>query len=247
MQLIDDLIANVDYPDAIVRDVRVGVTWTGVLSERCGLAKTYGIPVAHKVRIRDAGKLIGKRAIELAEYAKSWNQVEASIGVAALNSMLEPKGQIADNALHLFKEKAVGKRAVMVGRFPVSIDDIVMAAKEFWIIELNPTLVDPADHILPVTAAPSVLPKAEVVAITGSTLINQSLEHFLTLCEQAFTIVLGPSTPMLETFFRYGVNVIAGTEVVDPEPVLRVISQGGGRIHPRTFGDDIRFRMLLKT
>ena len=69
MSMIEDLIANVDHPDAVVQDVRVGVTWTGVVSARCGLAKTYGIPVAHKVRIRDAGRLIGKKAIELAEYA----------------------------------------------------------------------------------------------------------------------------------------------------------------------------------
>ena len=244
MPLIDDLIASAEYPDAIVNDVRVGVTWTAVVSEHCGLAKTYGIPVAHKVRIRDAGNMIGKKAIDLAEYAKSWNQVEASIGVAALNSMIGPKGSLEGNGLKLFKEKAIGKHAVMVGRFPISIEEISASAKEFWILELNPAIVNPEGRVLPVTAAPTVLSTADVVAVTGSTLINQSLEYFLSLCKQAFTIVLGPSTPMLDVLYDYGANVIAGTEVLRPEGVLAVLSQGGGRIHPRTFGDDIQFRMM---
>ena len=90
--------------------------------------------------------------------------------------MVEPKGSTEGNGLQLFKEKTVGKRAVMVGRFPVAIGDIAASAKEFWVLELNPAIVNPDDRILPVTAAPSVLPTADVVAVTGSTLINHSLE-----------------------------------------------------------------------
>jgi uncharacterized protein (DUF4213/DUF364 family) len=246
MSLLDDLIAGVDYPDAIVKDVRVGITWTAVVSERFGLAKTYGIPSAHSVHVRDSGKLVGKRAVDLAQYAKSWNQLEASIGVAALNSMIQPKGVIEENALDLFKNKAVGKRAVMVGRFPVAMDELIDTAEDFCIVELNPALVDVEEQVLPVMAASSVLPAAEVVAITGSTLITQSLEYYLSLCRQAFIIVLGPSTPMSDVLFRYGASVVAGTEIVSPDIVMSVLSEGGGRLHPSTFGDDIRYRLMAK-
>jgi len=244
MSLIDDLIAGVDYPDAVVRDVRVGVGWTAVLSARCGVAKTYGIHSTQHVRIPGAGELIGLPAIEMAQFARSLNQLEASLGVAALNSMIEPKGEIGANAMDLFKEKLRGKRAVMVGRFPVEIRELVEAATDFWILELNPALIDESERVLPVTAAPSVLSTAEVVALTGSTLVTQSLEYYLSLCRNAYTIVLGPSTPLSEVLFRYGADVVAGIEVVNPDAVLAVISQGGGRMHPSAFGKTIRYRML---
>jgi uncharacterized protein (DUF4213/DUF364 family) len=246
MALIDDLIGAVEYPDAVAKHVRVGVTWTAVVSEKFGLAKTYGIPSARSVHIRDAGKLTGKPAAELAQYATSWNQLEASIGVAALNSMIEPKGVIEENALDVFRNKAVGKRAVMVGRFPVELDELIDTAEDFCIIEMNPALVDVEEQVLPVMAVPTVLPAAEVVAITGSTLITQSLEYYLSLCRQAYTIILGPSTPMSEVLFRYGADVVASTEIINPDVVLSVLSQGGGRLHPSTLGDDIRYRMMTK-
>ena len=43
MKLIDDLIAHAKCNNAPVKDVRVGVSWTGVWGKYCGLAKTYGI------------------------------------------------------------------------------------------------------------------------------------------------------------------------------------------------------------
>lgn len=146
--------------------------------------------------------------------------------------------------MDLFKERLRGKRAVMVGRFPVEVAELAQSAADFWILELNPALVNPEERVLPVTAAPSILSAAEVVAVTGSTLITQSLEYYLSLCPTAYTIVLGPSTPLSEVLFRYGVNVVAGTEVVNPDALLAVISQGGGRIHPSTFGNAIRYRMM---
>jgi uncharacterized protein (DUF4213/DUF364 family) len=89
MKLIYDLIAYASCNDAPVRDVRVGVSWTGVWSKYCGLAKTYDIPVAHGNYTRDMGRLTQKTALDLAEYSHSWNLVEVSIGVAAINSMIK--------------------------------------------------------------------------------------------------------------------------------------------------------------
>ena len=92
MKLIDDLISAVGENSALVEDVRVGVSWTAVMGKYCGVAKTYGVPVAHGNYTKDMGRLTEKTTLELAEYAKSWNLIEASIGVAAINSMIEPKG-----------------------------------------------------------------------------------------------------------------------------------------------------------
>ena len=93
MKLIDELIESGRENDSPVRDVRAGVSWTGVHGKYGGVCKTYGIPVAHGNYTKDMGELISKTTLELAEYAKSWNLVEASIGVAALNSLMKPRGK----------------------------------------------------------------------------------------------------------------------------------------------------------
>ena len=52
MKLIDDLIS--DLPDvdtdAKIRDVHVGYTWIGVLSQNCGVAKNLGERQDYMVR-----------------------------------------------------------------------------------------------------------------------------------------------------------------------------------------------------
>ena len=216
MKLLDELISSLSDKDEVVRDVRVGVTWSGVLSRNLGLAKTE--QTAHVSGVKDVGKLIGKSALELAEYSKSWNLLEAGIGIAALNSLMEPEGNTL-NVLDFIIEKGRGKKIAMVGHFPRT-DEIRESAQDLWIIEKMPKLGD-----FPDTAAEHLIPLADIVAITGATLINKSLQRLLEL-SRGYTIVFGPSVPMSPVLFNWGVDMIGGSKVVDTENALLKISQG---------------------
>jgi hypothetical protein len=108
-----------------------------------------------------------------------------------------------------------------VGRFPF-IPRLRDRVGELTVLELNPNPWE-----LPKTAAQDVIPAADVVAITGMTLINHSLENLLKLCSpQARVILLGPSTPLSPVLFDYGVDLLCGSIVADIEPVLKAVSQG---------------------
>ena len=66
-----------------------------------------------------------------------------------------------------------------------------------------------------------------MVAITGMTFTNHTIEGLLSLCRpEAYVIILGPTAPLSPVLFNYGVDAVSGTKVVDPETVLRGVSQG---------------------
>ena len=245
MKLFDDLISAVSGNNTPVKDVCVGVSWTGVLGKYCGLAKTYGIPVPHGNYTRDMGRLTEKTTLELAEYIKSWNLIEASTGLASINSMVTPKGRVNVNALDIIIEEGRNKKITLVGMFP-RIEEIRSSAKELWILELDPYLVNPSLGILPATASEHIIPESDMAVITGSALINKSMERLLELCRtnNIYTIILGPSTPMCDVLFDYGADVLAGVEVVNADSLLKKISQSGGMISTKVCKNEIVPRVM---
>jgi uncharacterized protein (DUF4213/DUF364 family) len=245
MKLIDDLIDAVSRNDAPAKDVRVGLNWTGVWGRHCGLSRTYSNPATAHSGVKDIEKLTEMTTLELAEYAKSWNLVEAGIGVAAINSMIKPKGKLGLNAIDLIAKESKGKKVVVVGKFPM-LDEVRAVAKELWVLELEPDLVDPAEGVLPSTAAEHKIPKSDVLAITGSALANKSLEHLLDLGRNSYTIILGPSTPMSEVLFDYGADVLAGVHVIRPNRIMNRISRGGGMLSPKNCKGEIEFVVMRK-
>jgi hypothetical protein len=245
MKLIDDLIDAVSGNEAPAKDVRVGITWTGVWGKHCGLSRTYSNPAMAHGGVKDIEKLTEMTTLELAEYAKSWNLVEAGIGVAAINSMIRPKGKRGINAIDLIVKEGKGKKVVVVGKFP-RLDEVRAVAKELCILELEPNLINPEEGVLPSTAAEHKIPNSDILAITGSTLVNKSLEHLLELGRDAFTIVLGPSTPMSEVLFDYGADTLAGVNVLKPGQLMNRISRGGGMLSPKNCNGEIEFVVMEK-
>jgi len=228
VRIIDDLIASL-RGDAPVREVRVCAFWTAVVLEdgRCGLASTLR-PEEPKCAgpaplVPRAGHLLEYSALELAEYAKFESLLEASIGMAAINSLMEIDESrcVELNAENVILKEGAGRKVAIVGHFPF-IPRVREAAEELWVLEKRP-----AEGDLPAEMAAEVLPQADVAAITGTSLINHTFEHLMKLCRtDALVIVLGPTTPLSPVLFDYGADIICGTLVTDTENVLRLIGQG---------------------
>ena len=223
MSILDDLLSEL-HMDAPVRTVLVGAHWTVVCSCHCGMAATlmdshgYG----HS-QVRDVGHLHTKTACQLADYAHSDNLLEASIGVAAINSLLDvDESQAVEiNAVDVLIEHGCGKNVALIGHFPF-IPKLRPVVGQLWVIEQHP-----AEGDYPAEAAADLIPQADVVAITSSTLINQTLEGLLALCRpEALVMMLGPSTPLSPVLFNHGVSILSGSKVMDEAAVLRTVGQG---------------------
>ncbi len=210
--------------DAPVQEVRAGSFWTAVLSRRCGLAATPSWEHTAQGLSDDlASRLAGMPAATVARLALSTDPCAVAIGVAAINSLLtvEPDACVDLNAMELIASRGRGRHVAMVGHFPF-VPDLRSVVGRLSVLELHP---QPGD--LPAEVAAQVIPDADVVAITGSTIVNGTLDHLLTLCRpKSLVIVLGPSTPFSPVLFDYGVDVVSGTLVEDEQAVLQHVSAG---------------------
>lgn len=223
MKILKDLIEELRGKDHPVKEVLTGAYWTAVVSQKCGLASTFrheGRP--HRQGVRDVGRLTEKTARELAEYALSDYAMEASIGMAAINSLMEvdEKSCIDKNASEILLERGEGKDIAIVGHFPF-IPEVRKKARNLWVFEQRPGEGD-----LPPDEAKDILPRCDMVGITGTAFINHTIDDLLGWAKGKFILLIGPTTPLTPLLFDFGVHVLSGTLVVDREEVFRCISQG---------------------
>ena len=221
MGVLDDLISSLSR-DSVVREVHTCVFWTAVLSKHWGLASTFHEPHPEHRPVRNAGGLTGLSALELAQYARSDNVLEASIGMAAINSLIDVDEArcVEENAFDVLARKASNRNVAIVGHFPW-IPKLRSIARKLRVIEQRPQEGD-----LPAEAAEEVLPQADVVGLTGTSFINHTFDRLLVLSKNSFVVILGPTTPLSPVLFDYGVDILAGVTVVEPDKTIRSISQG---------------------
>ncbi len=239
MKIIDNLLSSLNYSYS-VKDIRIGPFQTAVVTRHCGLASTPHEPGPHHnhAPVNEAGILLAKDSKALAALAKASSQMEAAIGMAAINSLLEVNEKLCAelNAADLLIKNGEGKRVAIVGHFPF-VPRLRKAAKALWVIEKNP---QEGDH--PESEAKNLIPQADVVGITGTAFINHTIERLLLLCNpQAYIVILGGTAPLSPVLFDYGISAVSGTVVADPESVLHSVSQGA------TFRQISGIRLLTMT
>ena len=224
MEILQAIIDNI-RADAPVREIRKGIHWTAVVSKHCGLSST----MIRDYCCDDEGEndfqsMLSKlTALEIARYALSDDISKASLGLAAVNSLIDiDQGKCVElNAGGLIAENAEGKNVSVIGHFPF-VDELRPIARNLWVMELHPR---PEDHLA--EEAEKFLPQSDIVAISGTTLINHTLPGLLRLCTNtSVKMLLGPTTPVSEVLFDYGLDVVSGSMVTDEALVLRHISEG---------------------
>jgi hypothetical protein len=223
MPVLEDIISTLN-DNAAVKEVRIGPFWTAVVSKKCGLASSMFTHGHHlRVPVPGAGRLTGKTVRELVQEANSESDMMRCIACSALNSILQVDMDrcVEINAESVLMKKAPNKRAVIVGHFPF-VEKIRQVASSLWVLEKHPIEGDE-----PAEKASELIPQADVVAITGTALLNGTMDDLLSYCNKSsFVMVLGPSTPISPVWFDYGVDMVLGSVVTNVEGALRKISEG---------------------
>ena len=229
----DILLSGMDNSLSVTEIVH-GVSWTAaVLSNgQTGVA----MHTAGETRPRMRESLVGIGARQAAEAALSWNFEEAGEGMAVVNAFYNTVERAAQFGCH-YTDSALegidlaGKTVGFVGhliRHSGITEKLVAPAKEVFILEREPK---PGDY--PDSACEYLLPRCDVVVITGSAAVNKTMPRLLQLSQRARIVLTGPTVTLcLPLMERFGIARLNGQAVTERESMLRAIVEKRCSVNP---------------
>ena len=221
-RIYNDLIAAIPG-EVTVAKAAVGLRWCRVITSDGGFGMAFTLPERSRPSHFQAPSFVGAPLREVAELAKSWDFVEAGIGMAAINAwhgdpqQVTTKGFVpcAQNTwqqvFHPYTDVVAGKVVSVIGHFPFAPEPLQQAA-DLRVLE---RMTQPGDY--PDSACEYLLPDSDYVFISGSAFVNKTIPRLLHLARNATTVVLGPSTPLSDLLFEHGAEVVTGLVASDPE------------------------------
>ena len=195
-------------------------------------------------RAVDRRPVVGRPLRDVAALVRSWDFALASLGVAALNSWLNSAERldavgnldgvrVDRRDVDVFAARAselAGLRVALIGHFSQGIRALGDST-ELTVLERVPRGGD-----LPDSACEFVLPRMDVVFITGMTVANKTLPRLLELSSDARVILTGPSVPCCPEVFAGSVRHLAAGYVHDGESArsLAAIGARSPQLRPAT-------------
>lgn len=243
--LYDRLLAQCTDTAPIER-VLLGLNWT--MAEVQGSLGFAFSPRQVPRTLSWAGTLCGQPSDQVRSWLLSWDSAQASVGLALLNASINRTSSCLDQAQPLrqagipshlqvfayFRPQLSGKKIVVIGHYPQL--EQLWSDLAYQCLERNQQSND-----LPDAAAEYLLPQADWVFITASSLANKTLPRLLELSQHAKVVLMGPSLPWFDAWQDFGVDYLAGVRVLDAVAVSSVVAEGGGT---RLFGGPVEYALL---
>lgn len=245
-QLYDLLAGRAADVGAEVSELLIGLTWTLCRSSAggWGLAMSPGMPTR---TLPWSGTLASRPIGGLAAWLRSWDPYESTVAMAAVNAAINGASALADVATPLiptgpanlavfehFAPRLSGRRVVVVGRYPAL--DTLDIDWDLRVLERQP---GPDD--LPDPAAEYLLPDADWVFLTATSIPNKTFPRLAELSQHARLVLMGPTVPWIPELADFGIDYLAGVQVTASEDLRRTIAEGGGT---RIFEAGVRYAVL---
>jgi len=190
------------------------------------------------------GKLCGRSAFDLAAEALGENGIRRAAGIAAMNALADTCWRLRphpETELHLgidafdATEIRPGDNVVVIGAFVPFLRELKRRRQPFIVLEQDPATLKPDElpFFRPAEEAAAVVPEADVLLITGTTLINDTLGSLLSLAKPTARVTMvGPTVSLLpDAFLRRGANILGTVRIVDPDAFLDLLAEGGSGYH----------------
>ncbi len=206
-----------------IADVRVGLSYTALCLDDGALGVALNLfRGQHSAPFEQP--MQGLAALKLLELLPSSDPIQAALGLATLNALVNNSAPAQPGDLMEILELRPDDRVAMVGHFRPLLPRLQARVAEIQIYQED----DP--ELLPPEAAPEGVAHSTVALITASALLNGSLPALLEAasgCREC--VLLGPTTPLLSQAFKgSSLTLLSGIQIPAPEPILGIVSEGGG-------------------
>ncbi|MFW5648120.1 MAG: Rossmann-like domain-containing protein [Candidatus Alkaliphilus sp. MAG34] len=193
-----------------------------------------------------SGKISGQKAECFIEGMFKGSVLRKALGIAVLNALSATcwnlKGHKGNYKI-IYDADPVDenttilqhKTTTVVGALIPYIKMLKENKSKFFILELDPKTLkeDELDHFMPVDKAHEALGQSDLIIITGTAIINDTLEGLLSMAKEgAEIIVVGPTASILpDAFFKRGVKKIGSLAVTKPDELLDILAEAGSGYH----------------
>jgi uncharacterized protein len=183
-------------------------------------------------------------AADVAREALSAHGIRRTVGIATLDALadlcwqrrLHPDVELGPG-IDAFDATDIrhGDNVVVVGAFVPFFEGAEAPRPSFLDTRQDPATLkaDELPFFRPAEQTAEILRDADVVLITGSTLVNNTLEHLLALSRpEARVTVVGPTVGMLpDAFLARGADVLGCVRITEPDAFLDLLAEGGSGYH----------------
>lgn len=235
--------------DAVVNHLMIGLVWTLCqTTEKSGIGLAMSPGFATRT-LSWSGNLTGKPITDLAAWIYDWNPYQAAVAMAAINSCINsralPESVVVENngdhanlaVFDYFLPQLLNQKVVVIGHYPGI--ERYQSQMQLTVLEKQPTADD-----LPDSACEFILPNADWVFLTASSIPNKTFPRLAELASHAKTVLMGPTVPWLPQLHEFDIDYLAGVEIIDSEALYHTAAQGGG---VRIFNHGLRYRIAELT
>jgi uncharacterized protein (DUF4213/DUF364 family) len=257
--ILDETIATIgtilgsELDEITIERAVVGLFFTGVKLSN-GAAGASATPIkaipeavccpSSAMAMPFPGKLRGRRATDVAREALSGHGIRRAVGIATVNALADHCWQRRPHpdvelrhGVDAFDATDIrhGDKVVVVGAFVPFLKELKRRGQAFVVLEQDSATLkaDELPFFRPAEQAAEILPDADVVLITGSTLVNNTLEYLLALTRpDARVTVVGPTVGLLpDAFLARGADVLGCVRITEPDAFLELLAEGGSGYH----------------
>jgi uncharacterized protein (DUF4213/DUF364 family) len=230
VSVLDTLLAGL--PDSWrVVEIYVGVNWTLSIvvspdgKRHAGIASTPR-DIAPDARYQPGSYLLDINACEAANLLLSTDNSCVAVALATINALLQPTTSELTHidAADWLSEHCKDRKVAIFGRFPFIEDEVRPFAKDVYVFEQTPETGEYRQKDMG-----RLLPEADLIAVTASSIINHTVDDILSHRRAHHTIImLGPSAPLTTRLFKCGIDALFGVRVSDQQAAIESVQSGDG-------------------
>jgi len=245
---LNDIIHDITIERAVI-----GIFFSGVIlnNGHAGISATPIKEIPEAVccpssarSMPNAGHLTERSVVKYLKDATSNIPMKKAMGIAVLSALSSYCREIGltegyDMEVGVDALDCVDLRddtyPVLIGAIGPFLRVLKSRKKPFSVVELDTSTLKPDElpFYVPPDKTGEIVPKADVLVITGTTLINGTLEGILEIARpDTKVVVVGPTASILpHAFFKRGVDILGGDIITHPQKMLDTLAEGGSGYH----------------